>query len=164
MTLTTSTNTDTRPVAYILVGVPGSGKTTWVQNQVLVNPYAYLSTDQYIEEYAESVGKSYSDVFQLYMPLAIERMVNDAITARNSQQNIIWDQTSVTKESRSRKLDMIIGYRAVAVVFETAPREELNVRLTSRPGKVIPKYVVDNFISTFEEPALEEGFDEIIKI
>jgi len=163
MTETTTISTST-PVAYILVGVPGVGKTTWTQSQTLVNPYAYLSTDLYIEQYAEEAGKDYAVIFKLRMPDAIESMVNDAITARNNKQNVIWDQTSTTKESRARKLDMLPGYRKIAVVFRTPDREELDRRLASRPNKLIPKYVVDNMINFWEEPSLEEGFDEIILV
>ncbi len=163
MSEVSSINTSS-PVAYILVGVPGVGKTTWAQTQTLVNPYVYLSTDAYIEQYSQQEGKEYAIVFKQKMPQAIENMINDTITARNNKQNIIWDQTSTTKESRARKIDMLPGYRKIAVVFHTPDREELNRRLDSRPNKKIPKYVVDNMIEFWEEPALDEGFDDIINL
>jgi hypothetical protein len=37
----------------------------------------------------------------------------------------------------------------------------LDVRLSSRPGKHIPKNVVDAMIDGWEEPSEEEGFTEI---
>jgi tRNA uridine 5-carbamoylmethylation protein Kti12 len=46
-------------------------------------------------------------------------------------------------------------------VFKTPDEEELIKRLNSRPGKEIPKDVISNMIDNWEEPTLEEGFDEI---
>ena len=58
---------------------------------------------------------------------------------------------------------MLPEYYAIAVVFRTPPRDELDQRLQSRydSGKIIPKSVVDNMIANWEEPTLEEGFQEI---
>ena len=39
-----------QPKLYMLIGVPGSGKTTWAKEQML--DCAYISTDKYVEEYA----------------------------------------------------------------------------------------------------------------
>jgi gluconate kinase len=55
---------------------------------------------------------------------------------------------------------MLPEYHAIAVVFLTPDRSELDVRLSGRPGKHIPKNVVDSMIAGFEMPT-EEEFDEI---
>ena len=52
----------------------------------------------------------------------------------------------------------------VAVVFRTPEEKELQRRLNSRPGKVIPPDVVKSMIDNFEEPTKEEGFDEIVAV
>ena len=51
------------PKLYVLVGVPGSGKSTWVANQQWTEDCARVSTDEYVEMYAQSVGKTYTEVF-----------------------------------------------------------------------------------------------------
>ena len=48
---------------YVLVGVPGSGKSTWVKSQDWAAECAYISTDGFVDEYAASVNKTYSEVF-----------------------------------------------------------------------------------------------------
>jgi len=52
-------------------------------------------------------------------------------------------------------------YEHIAVVFHTPDRDELDVRLSGRAGKHIPKKVVDSMIDGWEEPTLDEGFIQI---
>ena len=84
------------PKCYQLVGVPGSGKTTWINNQDWTRDCAYISTDRLVEEYAAAEGKTYSEVFNEYMPRAVELMAQEVIVAREAGRDIIWDQTSTT--------------------------------------------------------------------
>ena len=144
----------TMPNLYVLVGVPGSGKSTWVSKQNWDNNAVYVSSDKYIDEYAASVGKTYSDVFASY--------IQDVEEARAAGYDIVWDQTSTTKAARAKKLRMLASYRAVAVVFPTPAEEELNRRLKQRVGKNIPSNVMKQMIDNFEQVELSEGFSEII--
>jgi predicted kinase len=149
------------PRCYQLVGVPGSGKSTWVANQEWKDNCYYVSTDKHVEAYAEAHGKTYSEVFNDYMPTAVENMVEEVIRARDGGMDIIWDQTSTTVKSRLKKFAMLPDYEHIAVVFETPPRIELSRRLASRPGKEIPEVVVEGMLASFEMPTEEEGFKEI---
>ena len=146
---------------YILVGVPGAGKSTWVKNQEWAKDCAYASTDWYVEYYAASSGRTYSSVFEEAMPRAVEAMVQQVKEARAEQKDIIWDQTSTSLKSRKKKLVMLPGYYPIAVVFRTPEKEELDRRLASRPGKEIPPHILEQFLNWWEEPTLEEGFKEI---
>ena len=149
------------PTLYVLVGVPGSGKSTWVQNQNWTKDCAYISTDMHVENYAKQLDKTYSEVFKEYMPTAVNLMVDDVNAARSLNKDIIWDQTSTTKLSRAKKFRMLPNYKKVAIIFKTPEEEELNIRLNSRKGKHIPKKVMDQMIKGLELPTKEEGFDEI---
>lgn len=147
--------------AYILIGVPGSGKSTWAFNQPWTKDCAYISTDKHVEDYARHMGKTYSEVFEEYMPTALEFMLSDVANARDKGKDIIWDQTSTTIASRKRKFNMLPDYYHVAVVFKTPPMTELSKRLNSRPGKEVPMSVVNMMISLFETPTDKEGYKEI---
>lgn len=150
------------PKLYMLVGVPGSGKSTWVKNQEFwMKDYAYISTDMWVEMEAERRGVTYSEIFQEYMPKAVELMANQVELARDKGMDIIWDQTSTTIATRAKKFRMLPEYYAIAVVFRIPEPEELQKRLASRPGKVIPSEVLDDMIAKWQEPTLEEGFKEI---
>ena len=149
---------------YQLIGVPGSGKSTWVAHQEWADKCAYISTDKWVDDYARDMGKTYNEVFKEYMPEAIDMMINDVVKARGMDKDIIWDQTSTTVKSRKKKFNMLPGYEHIAVVFRTPESEELAKRLASRPGKNIPDYVVRTMIDGFEMPTLAEGFIEIIHV
>jgi predicted kinase len=145
----------------MLVGVPGSGKSTWVKNQEWAKDCTIVSTDKYVEEWAETVGKTYTEVFEEYMPVAVAKMAGAVNGARSVGKDIIWDQTSTTIATRAKKFRMLPEYYAIAVVFRIPEPEELQKRLASRPGKVIPSDVLALMIDGWEEPTEEEGFNEI---
>jgi predicted kinase len=149
------------PKCYQLVGVPASGKSTWVSTQEWAKDCVHVSTDEFVEDYAVSVGSTYSDVFEDYMPTAIDLMCAKVVWARTQGKDVIWDQTSTTIKSRKRKFNMLPDYEHVAVVFKTPEKAELARRLASRPGKTIPLMVVKMMIAGLEDPTLEEGFKEI---
>ena len=149
------------PKCYQLVGVPGSGKSTWISKQDWTVPFAKISTDKWVEIYAREVGLTYSEVFEAFMPTAVELMAKEVVAARELGRDIIWDQTSTTVKSRAKKFTMLPDYEHIAVVFKTPEHKELMRRLMSRPGKEIPDHVIASMIASFEMPTEEEGFKEI---
>jgi predicted kinase len=149
------------PKCYQLIGVPGAGKSKWIKNQDWALGLTVVSTDMWVEIYAKEQGKTYSEVFTDYMPTAVDLMAKQVVFAREHGHTIIWDQTSTTIASRTRKFNMLPDYDHIAVVFKTPEHKELMRRLMSRPGKEIPDHVIYSMIGTWEEPTLEEGFKEI---
>jgi predicted kinase len=151
------------PKCYQLVGVPGSGKSTWIESQDWALTCAKVSTDKWVEIYAKEVGLTYSKVFADFMPTAVDLMTKEVIAARDIDRDIIWDQTSTTIASRAKKFRMLPDYDHIAVVFRTPDHTELMRRLVSRwdSGKIIPEHVVASMIASWEDPTEEEGFKEI---
>ena len=149
------------PVCYQLIGVPGSGKSTWIKNQDWAKDCSIASTDMWVEMEAERQGKTYSEIFDEYMPHAVRLMANHVELARDKGMDIIWDQTSTTLAARRRKFNMLKDYTHIAVVFKTPEPEELARRLNSRPGKTIPDHVVKRMIEGYDIPTEDEGFTEI---
>jgi predicted kinase len=147
---------------YQLIGVPGAGKSTWIKEQIWALGLTVVSTDAFVEDYARECGSTYTEVFDDYMPRAVELMANQVVFAREHGHTILWDQTSTTIQSRKRKFNMLPDYKMVAVVFRIPEEKELQRRLIGRPGKIIPPDVIKSMIDNFEEPTKEEGFDEII--
>lgn len=152
------------PKCYQLIGVPGAGKSTWITTQPWASNCKIVSTDNYVEAYAKSQNKTYSEVFDEYMPTAVKLMTQDVTAAREKGVDIIWDQTSTSRASRKRKFNTLREYDHIAIVFSTPPIAELTRRLNSRPGKNIPWSVMNSMINNFEMPYEDEGFSEVIHV
>jgi len=149
------------PKCYQLVGVPAAGKSTWIKDQVWMLGLTVVSTDPFVEDYARAQGKTYTEVFKEYMPIAVNLMADQVVFAREHDHTVIWDQTSTTVASRERKFRMLPDYEHIAVVFRTPAIDILKERLAGRPGKEVPWEVVQGMIDNFEMPTEEEGFKEI---
>ena len=151
---------------YLLIGIPGSGKSTWIKSQ----PFDWsrtvvASTDDYVDAEALRQGKTYSEIFKDTMPDAVAYMAKTVVDAVKEGKDIIWDQTSVTVPSRAKKFRMLpSSYDVIAVVFKTPDEAELARRLKSRPGKEIPKYVIESMRANWQEPTKAEGFGSIIHV
>jgi len=149
------------PILYLLVGIPCSGKTTWVNKHVFPNDVAHISSDHFIEEYANLHSTTYTKVFKEYAPTANNLMFEEAKEAQLAGIDIVWDQTNTTISTRRKKLVMLSDYYKIAVVFKTPKEKELKERLASRPRKVIPYDVIEHMTKTLQEPTKSEGFDDI---
>jgi predicted kinase len=149
------------PKCYQLIGVPAAGKSTWIKNQIWTLGLTVVSTDAFVEDYARECGSTYTEVFDDYMPRAVELMANQVVFAREHGHTVIWDQTSTTVKSRARKFNMLPDYQHIAIVFRTPELDVLKERLANRPGKEVPWEVVQGMIDNWEEPTEEEGFTEI---
>lgn len=153
----------------IMVGVPGSGKSTIV-NQLLTTrryevgddrPVTVLSTDDYIEAVAQSQGKTYSDVFFTTIKDAEQHLYSMLDRAIQNDHHIIWDQTNLSTKKRKMIMEKVPStYRRRAYVM-VVDKETIVDRLYHRnnTGKVIPQTVIDSMFKQFEMPSVIEGFD-----
>jgi predicted kinase len=166
---------------YMLVGLPGTGKSTWTdrfkrkhiselneQSFKTNTPFQYnlsvISTDDIIQHIANEHRLTYNQVFDNLTYSFAEKMTHKlARFAFDRNDIVIWDQTNLTHKSRGKKLSMVPShYRKIAVSFGIPV--DLTERLNSRQGKVIPQDVMDRMIYSYTPPSLMEGFDEIINV
>ena len=148
------------PTIYMLIGVPASGKSTWVEKNK--GNSLVISSDDLIEEYAKSQGKTYNEVFKEQIKVANKIMLEHAEAAFAADQDVIWDQTNLTKKSRASKLAIVPKhYRKDAVFFATPLEEEWQRRLNSRHGKSIPAHILDSMVEMLEMPDSSEGWNII---
>lgn len=153
------------PICKILIGVPGSGKSTWTIDQEDWDE-VILSSDNIIEEIAFEYGMTYDEAFRSLIKFADEVLERDAFNIAENGEGVIVDRTNVSRKARKRWIDHFkkYGYTIEAYVFPTPNAEEHFRRLNNRPGKSIPTDVINSMIRNFEYPTEEEGFDKIVVV
>lgn len=145
---------------FVLSGIPGSGKSTWVRN--MMNPevdthisrdnirFALLNNDQQYFEVEDKVKK--------YFFQQIEQVTNDEY----NDDCVFIDATHLTPKARAQIRNHIKKrpYQ-IAVSFEVplAVALERNRQRTGRA--LVPETVIYNMRNRYEIPTLKEGFDEI---
>jgi predicted kinase len=156
-----------KPSIHILVGLPGTGKSTWMRSYIRDNNATIISSDDIIEEYGKLHGLNYNEAYRLVNFKNIEhemqRRYKEAVAAGS---NIIIDRTNMTVKSRRQWLNGVKSYNKIAVIFlldDNTHRERLSFRAKTE-GKTIPNSVIDSMARSYVCPTKEEGFDQIITI
>jgi len=164
-----------KPICYMLVGLPGCGKTTWRNKTIGVlssihGLFQVVSSDEWIEAYAHKTFRTYDDVFKEYVPTASQLMHRQLEEAISNKWNILWDQTNLTEKAWKFKLDRVkkAGYETVAILFLTDPALCVE-RQKLRPGKNIPNNVFMQMVENYKPLAngtknLLDYFDKVVYI
>ena len=154
------------PTLYFLIGLPCSGKSTWVNNRNIADNSAIIaSTDVHIEKYAASINKTYQEVYYDVIKLSTKMMKESIRYAIDNDMDIYWDQTNLSPTARGKKLRSIPNnYKKIAVVFVIDDDIEYSARLANRIEKPISDHILTKMKLYFQMPTLAEGFDEIITI
>ena len=152
------------PKCTFLVGVPASGKSTWLAQQGELERTMIISTDNTIEYIAELFDMSYNEAFPDLIKFAEKVMWKSLEDAAYFGDNIIIDRTNLSVGSRKRFIKFLQGYGFEAVVFPTPEHKEWERRLNSREGKTIPSHVLQSMVKNFEKPTEAEGFSKITYI
>lgn len=148
-------------VIYFLVGLPGSGKSTWAKNNKDVLNATHISSDYFIEQEAFRKNKTYAEVCKGYLKEA-SRLVEQALKyAIKNKSNIILDQTNLSRNTRLNKLKLIPkGYTKICVFFPTP--KDLEERLARRVNREISLSVIEGMKGSLEIPLKKEGWDKVL--
>ena len=145
---------------FIMIGAPGSGKTTWCKNNVPKNA-VYISRD----EIRFSIIKDKDSYFSKEK-IVYDIFINKINEALDSGLDVYADQTSLNAGSRkklidalNKKPDEIIG------IYFTTPLDIILQRNAQRTGRaLVPEDVVINMFNSVTRPTLDEGFTEILEV
>lgn len=134
---------------HVMCGIPGSGKTTLSEqlakedNAIL---YCYDKIPNFYRNYA--------------CHQAMFRRINRDL---NLDKNVVCDDSHITKEMRMNLLKAISHFECKKIlhVMKTPVEVCLQQAAERQTGKV-PAHIVNECYNRYEEPTLEEGWDEII--
>ena len=145
---------------FIMIGAPGSGKTTWCKNNVPKNA-VYISRDEIRFNIIKDEDSYFSKEKIVY-----DIFINKINEALESGLDVYADQTSLNAGSRkklinalNKKPDEIIG------IYFTTPLDIVLQRNAQRTGRaLVPEDVVVNMFNSLTRPTLDEGFTEILEV
>lgn len=154
--------TGVTPRLYVMVGLPGSGKSAFRPELLRTRPHAVaVSSDDIIERMSAEAGLSYDEGFSRFVKDATKNMHESAGAAFGAGLDVIWDQTNLSVKKRKALLSRKPKrYEAIAV-HVYVPEELRQQRLAERPGKTIPPSVDRSMIDGYVSPSTEEGFDDV---
>lgn len=157
---------NTQKICYMLIGIPGSGKSS-IANEIKSQypDVVIISSDIYIDKVAKEKGLTYSALYKDTIEDAEKWASKELENAIKNKKNIVWDQTNVFESARKKKITRMHQnkYEVIAMSLELTT-EELNKRHTKRKnegGKYISYKIIQNMIENYTRPHYGEGFVEI---
>lgn len=142
-------------IVYMMVGIPGSGKSTWIR-QNRGNDWVVISPDQVLEERygyewtPERAAEAWAESYQRFGALLLE------------DRTMVWDATFTSPMMRSAILHIAkgIGYTVKAIFCKTNIDLCLSRNL-KRDREPVPDSTIRRMAESLIAPSKEEGFDEI---
>lgn len=147
----------------VLVGLPGSGKSTLRKAMFTEDDYVVVSTDDTITEIAEQRGETYNECFKPYIGIAEFVAREQFARAIRQGRSIVWDQTNLTVGKRNRILSQVPNFYLKVGVYVEVSEERRQARILDRPGKNIPQHVDDHMVASYVRPNItDEDFDVVL--
>lgn len=142
---------DGKPIAYILSGPQGTGKSTWAKEMLKTNDFKYLSADDIL---TNGGTLAYNMVYTKQDAADADMKVfADLKEAVKNRHNIIVDGTNTDPQGRERKSKIIPDkyYHKVAVNFISSP-EKLKERnnLRKKEGKDMPFEIIEGKMKQYQ--------------
>ena len=149
-----------QPRLYVLVGLPGSGKSTYARRHLsrclrvsLDDLRLMLSGRTFDLDYEPAVSAIGSTALRICLE-----------NAGLWGMDVVFDATNLTRELRARSLKAMAGLAVVPIAIFFRCPIELALARNSRRRFPVPDDVIRRFHAGLEEPTSDEGFAEVIEI
>ena len=145
---------------YLMVGCPGSGKSTFLKKRTKLNNAVIISRDAIrfsIVKPDEEYFSHEDEVVEIFW-----EQINKALS---ENKDVFVDQTSLTPRSRKWQLQHVTGYKYANIIWIDEDLDTCLKRNRMRRGtrSYVPEESVRRMFSQFIEPSLDEGFYRIYR-
>lgn len=140
---------DLGSTVYVLSGVPGAGKDTYIKNYLKGIPV--VSLDDIRRD--ESIDKKIRSVTGSVVQIAKDK----AKVLLRKKESFVWNATNITKDMRSRMNSLFHEYNArVHIIYVESEYGKLLKQNAGREYKV-PEHIVEELVSKIEMPDYSEA-------
>lgn len=143
---------------FLMMGCPGSGKTTFINNYVRNLNTVIVSRDT-IRFSLLKDGENYFTHEEQVVKI-LWKMINEALA---NNHDVFVDQTSLTKKSRKWLIDHVENYNKIYIIWIDESLETCLERNELRKGTkaYVPRGAIRRMHEQIEPPSKAEGFDYI---
>lgn len=147
---------------WLMCGIPGSGKSTWIQNHIksFSDHTTIISRDKIRFSLLKEEDLYFSKEKEVW-----KEYISQIIVALNFNEDIILDATHLNEASRSKILralkDNLKNVQINAIVINTPFPQALKQNNLRKGREFVPESVIHRMSFQMTIPTIEEGFDEI---
>ena len=143
---------------YLMCGVPGSGKSTWIKNRSVDTNYIHCSRDKIRFSLLKDKDNYFANETLVFNSWVKE--INEAI--QNEIENIYIDATHLNEKSRNKVLNKLNLNKEVNIIPVNfiIPLNVCLERNAKRSGReYVPEDVIKNMFKSFKPASHNEKYD-----
>jgi len=143
-----------RPIVTIMVGLPGSGKSTFAKD-LIYDGVVYISSDEIRDEFfnGEYGKEQNNEVFRIVM----ERYEK----ALQEGKDVVLDATHLLEKYRRKYIEKAKEYNGYLIAIYIGVSYTVAYERNLKRDRQVPKDVIRRMFFDLEPPSHKEGFDEI---
>lgn len=146
-------------ILLMLVGPPGSGKSTFANELKQAENWVVISPDDIRDELIDGEYDKTHNV------MIFSRVYSELVENLDKGFNVVYDATNCRNVYRHKILDVVSGHtnKIVCVVFTTSISDCL--RHNAQRDRNVPENVIERMYFTLKKhpPTIFEGYDAIVK-
>lgn len=143
-----------KPVFLMLVGLPGSGKSTYIEKYY--SSYHVHSSDAIREELSGDINNQ--DINKQVFSTLHKRVKDDLVAGHN----VVYDATNISWKRRKAFLQELKNINCHKECVLMATPFELCVQRNNERDRVVPYFVIERMYKNFDIPWYNEGWDSIV--
>jgi predicted kinase len=145
-----------KPLLIVMVGIPGSGKSTIAEEIKNTYNFKIFSSDEIRKEL---LGCANDQSNNYYVFKTLYERLKDNLT---NGQNCIFDATNVSIGDRKGVFKKLKDVEFDAIAYVVATNVEEAIHRNSLRDRKVPLEDIQKIINKFVMPSVEEGFKDVI--
>lgn len=131
---------------YLMCGLPGAGKDTWIAETLPDLPVVSL------DQIREDLGVSFKD----NQGTVIQTAQEQAKVYMRKKQSFVWNATNITRQNRKKLIDLFSQYKGKTTIVYLPKALPVILKQNREREVVIRESVIYNFLGRLEPPTVAE--------